>query len=591
MRYGLLAIAACITFAVSADNTARPFADPVLDIPTLHCLGCYWVIQGDDNRNARIEVSYRKCCEKSWQRGPDLFRVEKNDGTYKSQRSERKATVSVPPDAWLFAGSIFLLDENTTYEIKLMLCDPDGGKAERKLSCATIAEPVASANAPAYHVIPGSGGGDGSASHPFVGLAAAQKAAKPGDIFLLHAGVYGGGTFTIEKSGEPGRPIVWRGPPNGEGEAVIDGGRSQEKLEGAVVELGGQHDVWFERLALRNAHNGIHGHDSSRVVVRRCHITHVICGVFAAGENKDGTMGRYFVCDNLMEGIMPWPATDEQWHALPESRAVWLGGRGNVICYNRIHHFKDAVDTAECPRMDSCDIHNNEISECFDDGTELDGSERNTRCYFNRYTNVFQGISFQPVYGGPSYAFRNVIYNCQVEPFKLHNCPSGCLMIHNTIVRNGGPALFSTSDSPTNCYSRNNLYIGTEGRALHYDPEMIRCDWDYDGFGVKLADVFLKWNGVKYETLAEVRSNCPVERHCILLDPKTVFQSGVQPPDDNKKVFEIKLNDLRLKDGCGAMDAGEVLPGFNSGFSGKAPDLGAYEFGTQAPYYGIRAEK
>jgi hypothetical protein len=63
------------------------------------------------------------------------------------------------------------------------------------------------------------------------------------------------------------------------------------------------------------------------------------------------------------------------------------------------------------------------MSELTDDGIEMDYSERNTRCFHNRLTNVFQGISMQPVYGGPVYVFRNVMYNVAVEPFKLHNNP------------------------------------------------------------------------------------------------------------------------------------------------------------------------
>jgi hypothetical protein len=39
------------------------------------------------------------------------------------------------------------------------------------------------------------------------------------------------------------------------------------------------------------------------------------------------------------------------------------------------------------------------------------------------------------------------------------------------------------------------------------------------------------------------------------------------------------------------VDAGEVLPGFNDGFTGKAPDIGAYELGQELPQYGPRPEK
>ena len=49
---------------------------------------------------------------------------------------------------------------------------------------------------------------------------AAYEKARPGDVILLHAGVYQG-PFELNKSGEPGRPIVFRGA--GDGEAVLEG--------------------------------------------------------------------------------------------------------------------------------------------------------------------------------------------------------------------------------------------------------------------------------------------------------------------------------------------------------------------------------
>lgn len=37
------------------------------------------------------------------------------------------------------------------------------------------------------------------------------------------------------------------------------------------------------------------------------------------------------------------------------------------------------------------------------------------------------------------------------------------------------------------------------------------------------------------------------------------------------------------------IDAGEVLPNFNDGFAGKAPDLGAFEVGRPPLQFGRRA--
>ena len=63
------------------------------------------------------------------------------------------------------------------------------------------------------------------------------------------------------------------------------------------------------------------------------------------------------------------------------------------------------MDTADGPVCCAIDFHNNDVSEMFDDGSEMDGSERNTRNFLNRYTNTLTGVSLQPVYGGPVYVY------------------------------------------------------------------------------------------------------------------------------------------------------------------------------------------
>lgn len=571
-----------------AGNSSIPVGEPVLEQPTLRSLGAYWMIRGDDNQNARIEFSYRKNGTASWQQGPPLFRVERRTTPYLGEGGETKETeIQVPPDCWLFAGSILLLDPNTAYDLKLKLTDHDGGGTERLLHSHTIAEPEAPANAPVRHVIPGNGGGTGSASDPFKGLHTAAKAARPGEIFVLHSGTYAG-IFTAEHSGEPGKPIIWRGA--GDGEAIIDAQFPLDKLSGAAIEAGNLHDVWFEKLSVRNAYNLIRAHESARIVVRRCHFSHCICGVVAV-DNKTKRVADFFISDNVFDGDMPWPVTDQQWHDLPEARAIWLSGRGHVVCYNRIHHFKDGMDTDDGPVCAAIDFHNNDISEMFDDGCEMDGSERNTRNFCNRYCNTLTGVSLQPVYGGPVYVYRNVIFNCRTEAFKLHNGPSGGLMIHNTIVKSGGGLQVMTEDKVIHCISRNNLVLGTSGRAIDMESPMIDCDFNYDGFGGVSGPVFLKWNNVRYPTLQDVRAKSPVEKHCVIVDPATALASGVLPPTDPNTVCDPNQADVRLKAGSAAIDAGEVLPGFNNDYKGKAPDLGAYELGAELVHYGPRDEK
>ena len=53
-------------------------------------------------------------------------------------------------------------------------------------------------------------------------------------------------------------------------------------------------------------------------------------------------------------------------------------------------------------------------------------------------------------------------------------------------------------------------------------------------------------------------------------------------------VYDPSQVNLTLAPGSAAIDAGTVIPNVTDGFTGKAPDLGAYEFGQPVPHYGPR---
>jgi hypothetical protein len=540
----------------------------------------YWIIRGDDNRNARVDLDFRKSGTAQWNRALPLLRVSK--GPHKDQEGGSPLTEKVPEDSWLFAGSLLLLDPDTAYDLRLRLSDPDGGSAERVLTSRTLAEPALPPGLPTYHVAPGEGGGTGSPSDPYRGLAAAAARAQPGDVFLLHAGVYPG-TFVVTKSGEPGKPIVWRGA--GDGEALVGG--SDPGPRG--IDIQGIHDLWLERLAVRNKDYGIVVQESARIVIRRCELKSVKNGIYNS-RNSKGAVKGWWISDNVLEGVSPWPRPggkmDEN-----EWRGIQLTGTGHVVCYNRVHHFKDAIDTFPSVACSAIDFHNNDVSELNDDGFEMDYSERNVRNFHNRIVNAFCGLSVQPVYGGPAYLFRNVLYNITNEPLKMHNSPSGVLVYHNTSVKKGMALQLFTPARVTNVIYRNNLWVGTTGAyAYENDAPMVDCDFDYDGYAGGPWKSFLKWNAVRYPTWDDMRSKAPVYRHAVVVDPATLFASGIREPADAQKPVDHAV-DLRLKPGSAAIDAGEPLPGLNDGFTGKAPDLGAYELGQELPWYGPRPEK
>ena len=564
-------------FAISARAEDLIATDPVPERPTLRCLGAYWVVP--EGAAASVAVEYRRAIDPTWSAGPPMFRVER--GRHKSAKYGSR--VDVPDGATLFAGSVVDLEPGTAYELRLTL-DRAGRKTVRTVTARTRAEPVVAPDARVRHVAPepdggGGGGGSGTASDPFRGLASAQAAARPGDLFLLRAGVYAG-EFVVNRSGEDGRPIVWRGEDPAT--VVLAGRPAGGKRAPRVIAATRAHDVWFENLTIRDADYALVAHDAARLVVRGCRITGVDYGI-AATRNAKETCRDFFVADNVIEGPSAWPRSK----GIENARGIQVTGAGHVVCHNRIENFADAIDTFDSPRCEAIDFHNNDVRRMTDDGVELDYAQRNVRCFDNRFTDVYQGVSVQPVYGGPAYVFRNALYNVAVEPFKIHNSPSGAVFYHNTVVKKGAPLLLHTPEPASNLVMRNNLFVGTAAPiAWECSPPMIDCDFDYDGFAGGPFRSFLKWNGRRYATFGAMKAGAPIERHATRVDSATLFASGATPPADGKASHAPV--DLRLADRSNAIDAGQPLPGFGAGVTGKAPDLGAHESGRPLPRYGPR---
>lgn len=567
--------------AVAGTGNASQPGEPVAEPSTFLSLGIRWPVRGDANADASIGVRYRRRGETVWQEALPLFRTDP-----KSVSDENRV-----PDGWLFAGSIVDLVPDTGYEVALALTDPDGGSAERTLTMRTAAEPREPAGMRIRHVVPAGsadrGPGTGAAGDPFRGLRAAQAAAVPGDLFLLHAGVYAEGTWVIDHHGAPGRPIIYRGA--GDGETILDGGGGER-----LVSANGVRHVWLEGLTLRRASFLFVGHSGSNFVIRRCRLEVVGTGITAINGGYDESRG-FVITDNVLQGPTRWPRSQ----GIEDINGVLITGAGHVVAYNRMSNLGDGVHGTEHGRLSASDIYNNDIEASTDDGIEGDDSDTNVRIFRNRITNALSGISAQPAHGGPLYIFRNAIYNVLYSPFKLHNDTSGVLIFHNTSVRSGIPWHIEPGGETVNdVVTRNNLFIGTSGPALRSTGDMVRCDFDRDGYGgagepgslLTIFNVFAEWNGQAYGTPASARRAGVLYRRygAVLVDARGNFASGLEAPGNPSTRFPSARTDLRLAPGSRAVDAGIVLPNFNDGFTDKAPDLGCCELGQPLPHYGPR---
>lgn len=562
-----------------AGNSSDP-GEPTVEPATFHSLGVRWPVRGDVNGNAVITVQYRRRGDAPWKDALPLFRTD----------PQAVSDVNRVPGGWLFAGSIVDLTPDTEYEVALSLIDADGGGTQRVLLLRTIGEPRDPPGLRVRHVVPigsGSGGlGTGTPENPLRGIVAAESAAAPGDLFLLHAGVYAEGPITIRRHGTPSRPIIYRGA--GDGDTILDGGGGPRLINADGVE-----HVWFEQLTLRNAAYLFVGHRGSYFVIRRCRLEVTGTGITAINGTYEQSRG-FIITDNVIRGPATWPRS----RGIEGINGIEVTGAGHVIAYNRLQDLGDGIHGNQAGGLSASDIHNNDIEVATDDGIEADYADTNVRVYRNRIANVYSGISAQPSNGGPLYIFRNVIYNALYSPFKLHNDTSGVFIFHNTSALATLPWRIETGgETVSYVVTRNNLLLGGGAPALYSKGKMIRCDFDSDGYGWPgasgvgaLLGGFALWNDAVYSSAEGARrSGALYARHgVIVLSSKGNFASGIERPGSESTRFRTAMIDLRLSPSSLAVDAGVALPNFSDGFIGPAPDLGCCELGGALPHYGPR---
>src|ERR1700692_4702167 len=142
-----------LSCAAAAENGAKiKPGELVVDPPTLINLGFEWLVEGDDNHNARVDVSYRKQGETQGKPGLPLLRLH-GERIYQNQG----VFDVISPN--MFAGSILDLEPDTEYEARFIMSDPDGvvgpnGSATKTVTVRTRPEPKPFAGGRVFHVYP-----------------------------------------------------------------------------------------------------------------------------------------------------------------------------------------------------------------------------------------------------------------------------------------------------------------------------------------------------------------------------------------------------------------------------------------------------
>ncbi len=635
MKHLLLSLVfAAAAFGQNA-TTAGKFT---VEHPTLLNLGFEWAIEGDANRNATVTVQYRKSGETGWHEALPLMRI----GGERIFRTREHLDYTVPQG---FAGSILNLQPGTEYECRFQMADPDGLKgtaATQTVKVTTRTEPQPYAGGRQLHVYPPDYKGD-KIEPSFASLLEAyygaglgdwsvvwERRAQPGDTILLHAGLYKperlnyvdpmmtpfDGSMSLTLKGTKEKPITIKAA--GDGEVVFDGDGNHSMFD--VV--ASRYHI-FDGITIRNTDVGIFAGQKEVIgavglTVKNCRFENIGFGVWTEWAGSSD----FYIADNLFLGrddrfrLVGW--TGPLWasagaygsHLLTSYYAVKLYGPGHVIARNAIAYFHDAlgISTYGTPEKDpelqasSIDIYNNDFHMSNDDFVETDGSAHNVRVFNNRGVNAAQGgYSSQPVFGGPIYFYRNLLYNVPTGvALKFSAKPAGLYVWHNTFI---GEQI--VKDPYSNAHFRNNLFLGRD------TPERGIMAWanatgdfstDYNGFrpnkGITAQYQWLapakgatayepkptEWK--TFASLADFKAATGQETHGIEVDFDIFEKLSPPNPANRHAVYHSADLNFKLKPGGKAVDAGVRIPTINDNFAGKAPDLGALEVGVPELKYG-----
>ena len=526
-------IAPAARVAAAPDDLRVTPGEFLVQRPTLMNLGFEWHIDGDANRNARVDVSFRKQGETTWRTGMPLLRL------HGEQVYWRNIFNLVVPN--MFAGSILDLEPDTAYEARFVITDPDGiastaasearpaasatkpaanannatNNATRVVTVRTRPEPMPATGGKVYHVYPTKWQGP-KIEPAFEGIMCAynyycgagdtapggRPRVKPGDTVLVHAGLYAyhyefyanqttvnatttfEGTYYLTADGTPEKPIVIKAA--GDGEVIIDGRGNFNLFNVKAADY-----TYFEGITFRNTDIAIWAGTQAiagakGLTVKRCRFEDVGMGVFS----NSSASSDFYIADSEFIGrndprhLTGWTGPFWQQFEHVEGQeyppvmksytAIRLYGPGHVVAHNYVAHFHDGIDT--------------EMYGHPDGSHPIEGPSYPTREFWDRRPNAID------IYGnyitnahdnsiemdGSMHnirVMRNLLINSASHPMSTQPSTGGPIyFIRNIVYHAPGGATRLTAGSPGVLFYNNTILSETSGSAssnVHWRNNLI----------------------------------------------------------------------------------------------------------------------
>ncbi len=432
-------------------------------------------------------------------------------------------------------------------------------------------EPARAAGTVHYVSTSGDDGAPGTQSQPLRTVQAAADRTGPGDIVSIAPGVYA--PFAAETDGTAGAPITFRGDDG----VWIDGGCSDH-----AIDIMADHITIEDLGARRSFTEVIHLFAASNVTLQRLTVTDWNCGEgddqYRGGISSWGGGSALIVRDSYLERRVTESGAD-----VGHGNGIWVkntgpnDGGGHVFSGNTIVGGHDGIggEPEDVPwgvfNGDTL-IADNTVRDCDDDGIQVEGGTHNITVSGNTISGCLIGVALAPALGGPLTIVGNVITDPQPRrgegpaAFKTGDDSTGEVGIyHNSFFAGATPAdgFKQTDPNLRNIHLLNNaIYAGRYVWETYSHTGPVTAD--YDAAYSTDGDRFVKWENGWHGTLASLQS-AGQETH------------GITASDF---VWDAELRPLA---GSPLIDAGVVIPGVNDGYSGSAPDIGAFEIGAASP--------
>lgn len=574
--------------AIDAGMPGPLDAGPLLDAGTIAALdfrfelatpeqiGLYLPVTGAVAAQSKVTVRSKVAGSSAWQVAHPLLRID--------PAIVASGAPVTPVDA--FAGTIFDLQPGTLYDVEVTLVQPGLPNQVQIQRTSTRALPAVT-------------GATTVTASPGDALQAKFDALTPGAVLELADGTYEVSGLFLDKAGTERQPIVIRGHSRA--------GTKLHAAAGRVIQLQHASHVIFERMTLQgtgtdsgtNSSSGAvafwDGAFQEDVVFRDLDITGVDMGIIAYGPAN-----RVMVYNCTLTGNNVWTEPFLKSNLTWNDDAIRLPGQGNVAFENTLRGFGDSFAVNDGVMSAAIYYYRNRILMTGDDSFEADYGTRNMGFYDNGITNCATFLSLDPLWGGPLYAFRNVVVNTFRGPFKLNNTNSGFLIYNNTIVRTEGTTgwgwvQFNNGSLKAWSYRNNILLYRGAGNLLAIESTgNAPIDFTHNAWFPDKA-VWWSSSGGSFNSLSLAAAGLPAtvplfsastKRHeNDVIAEQDPFVTAVTLGADYLTEFTADPV-LTLRAGTAAKGTGVELPNITNGHAGAAPDMGAVIEGRPQPRWG-----